>query len=618
MAKIILSTNYYRAGNVKGASNLVRYMATRPGVEKLEINSDRRPVTQKQDEMIRRAIKKFPEVYLYPEFNTFLEDKTRATAEELLAAVVERNIENEPDMSALVHYYAERPGVEKHGSHGLFSDTDEDIDLDKVADEVAHVHGIVFTDVISLRREDASRLGYDNAEAWKGCIRRNLNEIAQAHKINMSELKWYAAFHNTEHHPHVHLMVYSENGTGYITKKGYLDLKSALVNDIFRNEQYKLFKLQTDIRDELKQTYDEIIKRLVNAEVSDNMLRQFMDLRHDLSQCKGKMVYGYLPKRVKVKIDNLVKEIAKVPEIAELYAEWNRLNREKLSVYYDSRNDEDIPLEENDEFRSLKNQLISYVLKLSESISHTSQQGVDNTNKAVISDALSLFAYAMSIASSKRIDSLNGQIDLELRKREMEKRAAHGLKGTTENTKKENDEEASEIASGNVAAVIGIGIAAVDTAVRKLNKAETHEEEQEEETPWQTENEPTEEYYEEYEPYEEPEEEFHYYNDGLLSIGDSRKLLKIVGEDENGEYVIEEVGEMRFPYRAKLDDIKAELESYERTYYEDGTFSIGDAPEIWEKIGMDINHNDIVEFRGYIEGYEIETEDEDEGFFMSM
>ena len=104
----------------------------------------------------------------------------------------------------------------------------------------------------------------------------------------------------------------------------------------------------------------------------------------------------------------------------------------------------------------------------------------------------------------------------------------------------------------------------------------------------------------------------------MLSIGDSRKLWQIVDEDENGEYVIEEVGEMRFPYRAKLDDIKAELESYERTYYEDGTFSLGDAPEKWEKIGVDINHNDIVEFRGYIEGYEIETEDEDEGFFMSM
>ncbi len=532
MANLVLSTKYLRGSRTKGAGNLLQYMATREGVEKIDINTDRRPSTKRQDDLIRKAKSQFPEVYFYPEFNSYLEARTRANADELLAAIVDRNADCVPDMNALVHYYAERPGVEKLGSHGLFSDTDDDIDLDKVAEEVSQIHGIVFTDVISLRREDASRLGYDNAEAWKGCIRRNLNEIAEAHKINMSELKWYAAFYNTAHHPHVHLMVYSEHGNGYITKKGYLDLKKAFVNDIFRNEQYKLFKLQSDIRQELKDKYREILIHLANTEVSDNMLGQFVELAKDLQNCDGKKVYGYLPKSVKEKVDNLVKQIAKVPEIAELYSEWNRLNREKLSVYYDSSKDEDIPLEENKEFRSLKNQLISFVLKLDTSQNNSNQRFTDNTNKVIVGDALSLFAYAMNISSSKRIDSLNGQLDIELMKRQMEKREALGLKGMPENTKKETDEEASETAAGNVAAAIGIGAAIIDTVVHKTNEEKPVEEEPE-------------------------DKEIHYYDDGTFSIGDSKTLWYIDGEDENGNPIIKYGGEME-----DEDEDEAEEDSF--------------------------------------------------------
>ncbi len=152
----------------------------------------------------------------------------------------------------LVNYYAERPGVEKLSKHGLFSQTDEKINLDEVADEVSNHNGIVWTHVISLKREDAERLGYNNANAWKSLVRRNVLEIAKAHKIEPSDLQWYGAFHNTTHHPHIHLLVYSKSGQGYLTNNGIESMRSAFGNDIFKNEQYKLFEMLTEIRDELK------------------------------------------------------------------------------------------------------------------------------------------------------------------------------------------------------------------------------------------------------------------------------------------------------------------------------------------------------------------------------
>ena len=172
---------------------------------------------------------------------SYLENKTKVNATEFLNEFLERNADRIDGVKKLVSYYAERPGVEKLGKHGLFSQTDEKINLDEVADEVSNHNGIVWTHVISLKREDAERLGYNNANAWKSLVRRNVLEIAKAHKIEPSDLQWYGAFHNTTHHPHIHLLVYSKSGQGYFTNNGIESMRSSFGNDIFRNEQYKLF-----------------------------------------------------------------------------------------------------------------------------------------------------------------------------------------------------------------------------------------------------------------------------------------------------------------------------------------------------------------------------------------
>jgi hypothetical protein len=362
MAKVILSSKFIKTPSNKNIGRLVRYIGTREGVEKVAKGKDNAPATKQQQELIFKAIEVYPTSWDYTELKQYFDNPTKANATEFLNAFYERNEDKVDGVNKLMNYYAERPSVEKLGTHGLFSETDDKIDLDKVAAEVANHNGVVWTHVLSLKREDAERIGYNNAKAWRELVRRNVYELAETHKIAPSDLQWYGAFHNTTHHPHMHLVVYSKSGKGYLTKNGILKLKSAFANDMFRNEQYKLFKMQTDLRnemrDEVKKYLDSLVDKAEEYKPSDKAEELFTKLISQLSTVKGKKVYGYLPKNIKNIVDDIVREISKDDNISELNAEWNRINREKLSLYHD-KEVPDIPIVENKEFRNIKNAVIS-------------------------------------------------------------------------------------------------------------------------------------------------------------------------------------------------------------------------------------------------------------------
>ena len=362
MAKIIVSSKFIKTPSNKNIGKLVRYIGTREGVEKVAKGKDNSKATKSQQDLILKAIETAPESWDYPELKDYFDNPTKANATEFLDAFYECNAEKIDGVKKLMNYYAERPTVEKLGAHGLFSQTDDKIDLDKVAEEVANHNGVVWTHVVSLKREDGERLGYNNAKAWQELVRRNVYELAEAHKIAPSDLQWYGAFHNTSHHPHMHLVVYSKSGKGYLTENGILKLKSAFGNDVFRNEQYKLFKMQTELRDEMRDEVKKYLKSLVDKasyyKPSSKAKELYQKLIEQLKTVKGKKVYGYLPKNIKNTVDDIVREISKDEDIAKLNAEWNRINRKKLSMYHDKETP-DIPLVENKELRSIKNSIIS-------------------------------------------------------------------------------------------------------------------------------------------------------------------------------------------------------------------------------------------------------------------
>ncbi len=430
MAKIIFTSRYFRNPKRSNVGKLVKYMGTREGVEKLPNGIDNSPATKSQQRLINSITKHYPESKKYLEYKDYENNSSKSNVTEFIDTFIERNADRAEELNALVTYIAERPGVEKLGKHGLFSQTDDKIDLDKVADDVANHNGIVWTHVISLKREDAERLGYNNADRWKKQVRKNMIEIAKAHNIQPSDIQWYAAFHNTTHHPHIHLLVYSKSGQGYLTNKGIESMRSAFGNDIFRNEQYKLLEKQTEYRNKLKDEFDELFENVLDDsnyifEPTPQLFNLILELRTQLDNCNGKKIYGYLPKRIKDTVNNILTELMKDENLSELYAKWNEINNQKLSLYHDNKN-KFIPIKDNQEFRSIKNKIIEAVLNMDCNIPYQKWNYTDNG--MVLSSVVSILADMFNTSAKKRFDNLNNQVDRKQLSKEQEKRLAHGLK----------------------------------------------------------------------------------------------------------------------------------------------------------------------------------------------
>ena len=425
MAKIIFSSRYIKNPGKANAGKLLRYAATREGVEKVAVGLDRSPSTVRQQRLIKNILEAFPETKDYLEYEDYLKEPCKSNATEFIDAAIDRNIDRLDGVKNLVKYYAERPGVEKFGAHGLFSQTDDKIDLDALAEEVSSHKGIIWTHIISLRREDAERLRYNNASRWRDLIRSNVAEIADAHNIDLSNLRWYAAFHDKDHHPHVHLMVFADDAKqGWITKSNIDKMRSLFGNEIFRGEQYRLFEMQTQYRERVKNRFKELIDHYEQNEFNPtpelNVL--FLKLAEQLKTVKGKKVYGYLPKEVKQTVDEIVSVLAKDKNIAELYKKWNEINREKLSLYHEKETP-DIPLEDNKEFRSIKNVIIRSAVEFGQS------QTVQNQNTGfVFAGIVKAILRAISASYLARDNKLKGQVDSKLKSKIAQKKQAQGLR----------------------------------------------------------------------------------------------------------------------------------------------------------------------------------------------
>ena len=425
MAKIIFSSRYIKNPGKANAGKLLRYAATREGVEKVAVGLDRSPSTVRQQRLIKNILEALPETKDYLEYEDYLKEPCKSNATEFIGAAIDRNIDRLDGVKNLVKYYGERPGVEKFGAHGLFSQTDDKIDLDALAEEVSSHKGIIWTHIISLRREDAERLRYNNASRWRDLIRSNVAEIADAHNIDLSNLRWYAAFHDKDHHPHVHLMVFANDAKqGWMTKSNIDKMRSLFGNEIFRGEQYRLFEMQTQYRERVKNRFKELIDRYEQNEFNPtpelNVL--FLKLAEQLKTVKGKKVYGYLPKEVKQTVDEIVSVLAKDKNIAELYKKWNKINHEKLSLYHEKETS-DIPLEDNKEFRSIKNVIIRSAVEFVQS------QTMQNQNMGfVFAGIVKAILRAISASYFSRDSKLKGQVDSKLKSKIAQKKQAQGLR----------------------------------------------------------------------------------------------------------------------------------------------------------------------------------------------
>lgn len=363
MAKLITKFKYLKPNDRNIIGGYAKYIATREGVDKIDDSFKYAPATKKQKKLIQKILADFPDSKNGLEYEDYLNSPTVGNASEFITRTIEDNAYEVMQTKTYADYIATRPRAQRFGAHGLFSDDGLQIKLNEVSKNLNQYGGNVWTVIISLRREDAERLGFNKGERWRDMLRSQTSLISENFHIPMQNLKWFAAFHNESHHPHVHLMVYSkEEKQAYLSKQGVMNLRSAFAKDIFAQDLLCVYEKQTEYRDELKSNSKDLIAEIIskiNSGIYDNpkLEEMLLNLADRLSKTSGKKVYGYLKSDVKAIIDLIVDELASDERISALYDLWYEQRESVIKTYTDEL-PERVPLSQNKEFKSIKNAVI--------------------------------------------------------------------------------------------------------------------------------------------------------------------------------------------------------------------------------------------------------------------
>lgn len=369
MARLVTKFKYLKPNRRVSAGGYAKYIATRDGVEKIDNSQKFAPVTVKQKKLIDKILKDFPDSKEMFEYADYLEKQNVGSASDFISRFMEDYAYEISGRKAYANYIATRPRAERFGSHGLFTDDGVQVQLSKVSEELDNHKGNIWTAIISIRREDAERLGFNTGSRWRDMLRTQTEALAKNLKIPLNNLRWYASFHNESHHPHVHLIAYSTvKNEGYLTEKGVENLRSSFAKDIFQQDLLCVYERQTEHRDTLRAEARDIVADIVakvNSEtyVSDSIQQKLLQLAEKLSKTDGKKVYGYLKADVKALVDSIVDELASEYRIKKLYDLWYEQKENTIRTYTDEMPIR-IPLVDNKEFKSIKNAVIKEALKL--------------------------------------------------------------------------------------------------------------------------------------------------------------------------------------------------------------------------------------------------------------
>lgn len=372
MPRVIFKCPYLKGGSERAASHLhnyVRYMATREGAQHMAIGHEQLPATEEQRKMVAQLLREFPLSRGLFEYEDYQTAPTRGNASEFITRALEDNYDQIAKRDNYVSYIASCPRAQRAGAHALFTGSDAPLVLSQIAAEVAHHPGNVWLPIISLRREDAARLGYDDAGQWKNLIAGYAMEMAEAMKIPWEQFRWYAAFHDQGHHPHIHMVCYSADGrSGYLTREGIARIKSDLAKRIFHQELHELYERQTQRRDELTQeagvVMAELVQQMWEGTLDNPRIEQFMEhLAGKLKNLSGKKQYGYLRAPLKAVVDEIVDELARDERVARAYELWYELREEVLRTYREDLPPR-LPLSRQKEFKRIRNMVIEEALRL--------------------------------------------------------------------------------------------------------------------------------------------------------------------------------------------------------------------------------------------------------------
>ena len=383
MARLIQKTGFISR---KSAGGYMKYIATREGVEVL---NGKGPATEKQKKMVSKLLKDFPDVRDSFEYEDYKQAPTLHTASALISAALDTHMQNLQSENGYLRYIATRPGAEKHGAHGLFG-REENTDLNAAMHDLASHDGNVWTLIYSLHREDAERLGYNNAAAWRKLLVSQQSKFAEAFHVPASALHWYAAYHDADTHPHIHMMIWTDQET-VLKRDAVVKLRSAMTNSIFQAELENLYIQKDAAYKDVTEAARTVMHDLANrmefiSEPPASIQQKLLELALELRTVGGKKQYGYLKKPLKDMVDSIVDELEKLPEVAAYYSVWNGL-RDTLEGYYKNRPRQHNPLSQQKEFRAIKNAIIQEAERLRQQMEQESSQDEEASAEKTSTDA---------------------------------------------------------------------------------------------------------------------------------------------------------------------------------------------------------------------------------------
>ena len=378
MARLIQKTGFISR---KSADGYMKYIATREGVEVL---TDKGPATEKQKEMVSKLLKDFPDVRDSFEYEDYKQAPTLHTASALISAALDSHMQNLQSENGYLRYIATRPGAEKHGAHGLFG-RQENTELTAAMHDLTAHDGNVWTIIYSLHREDAERLGYNSAAAWQKLLVRQQSKFAEAFHIPASALHWYAAYHDADTHPHIHMMIWTDQET-VLKRDAVVKLRSAMINSIFQAELENLYIRKDAAYKDVTEAARSVMHDLVDcmesvSEPPASIQEKLLELALELRTTSGKKQYAYLKKPLKDMVDSIVDELEKLPEVAAYYSVWNGL-RDTLEGYYKNRPRQHNPLSQQKEFRAIKNAIIQEAERLRQQMEQAQAASEQETSQA--------------------------------------------------------------------------------------------------------------------------------------------------------------------------------------------------------------------------------------------
>ena len=441
MAKLIFTSHYMKHALPAHLQHYVKYVATREGVDQIDDTKGLLPSTENQKKLVQRLVKDFPESKRLLEYEDYLKHGNRKNALAFINQVMDLYVALSDKRENYVDYISHRPGVEICSGHGLFTDDGVPVVISDVQKEVAEHKGVIWTHVVSLRREDAERLGYDNGRAWRDLIRSKRAMFCREMKIDSRNLRWYAAFHNAGYHPHVHIMVYSKDEQeGYLSKKAIENMRSEFMHDIFRQEFLHIYEEQKISRDNLMKRTEFVLGSLSNEpnnQYPPQLLNDVQLLSKRLHNTSGKKVYGYLKADVKRLVDRIVDQIAELNDIKEAYEVWEEWQF-AVDEMYGSQYQDIRVLSQEKKLKRIKNMVIQCALGMTVESEIKEEQKQDSANQQKTAQEVAITSVAKLIREISKlfegelVKPYNQQrsIDRKSRKAMHEKRAALGQKDT--------------------------------------------------------------------------------------------------------------------------------------------------------------------------------------------